>query len=289
VLDRNEKYKSLVTNQLLEITSFLIPTVLIGSIYIALRLELENYWQTLYDVSSAPMYDQLNNYNSDLLKFKNIWVLNYTLLFVTVLSFLNIKRIKNRVLGQINLALNVFAILIFLTRGLFILSDLRESYLEQTLLANDYNSAFHIAIRYISFVFFGLILFACYKYIQQEFMKIELKMAFDILFYTSILWIASSELIHWLDMAHSTDSYKLGLSILWGVYALILISLGIWKTKKHLRIGAITLFSVTLIKLFFYDLIHLNTISKTIVFISLGILLLIISFLYNKYKHKITN
>ena len=235
------------------------------------------------------MYDQINDYNSDLLKFKNIWVLNYTLLFVTVLSFLNIKRIKNRVLGQINLALNVFVILIFLTRGLFILSDLRESYLDQTLFAYDFSGAFHIVIRYISFVFLGLILFACYKYIKQEFMKMELKMAFDILLYTSILWIASSELIHWLDMAHSTDSYKLGLSILWGVYSLILISLGIWKTKKHLRIGAITLFSVTLIKLFFYDLIHLNTISKTIVFISLGILLLIISFLYNKYKHKITN
>jgi len=48
--------------------------------------------------------------------------------------------------------------------------------------------------------------------------------------------------------------------------------------------GAIALFGVTLIKLFFYDISHLDTISKTIVFVTLGILLLIISFLYNKYK-----
>lgn len=47
------------------------------------------------------------------------------------------------------------------------------------------------------------------------------------------------------------------------------------------------LFAITLIKLFFYDIAHLNTISKTIVFVSLGILLLIISFLYNKNKNKI--
>ena len=94
-------------------------------------------------------------------------------------------------------------------------------------------------------------------------MKIDLKMAFDILLYTTILWIASSELIHLLDIANSTQSYKLGLSILWGVYSLLLISLGIWKNKKHLRIGAIAIFSVTLIKLFFYDISHLNTISKT--------------------------
>ena len=85
-----------------------------------------------------------------------------------------------------------------------------------------------------------------------------------------------------------SQSYKLGLSILWGVYALLLIALGIWKKKKHLRIGAIALFAVTLIKLFFYDISYLDTIAKTIVFVSLGVLLLIISFLYNKYKHLIS-
>ncbi|MEP5635471.1 MAG: DUF2339 domain-containing protein, partial [Maribacter dokdonensis] len=87
----------------------------------------------------------------------------------------------------------------------------------------------------------------------------------------------------------SNQSYKLGLSILWGVYALLLIALGIWKKKKYLRVGAIVLFSITLIKLFFYDNSSLNTIAKTIVFVSLGVLLLIISFLYNKYKHIISD
>ncbi|MDZ7612732.1 MAG: hypothetical protein U5K51_02640 [Flavobacteriaceae bacterium] len=33
----------------------------------------------------------------------------------------------------------------------------------------------------------------------------------------------------------------------------------------------------------------MNTISKTIVFLSLGILLLIISFLYNKFKNQIAD
>ena len=92
-----------------------------------------------------------------------------------------------------------------------------------------------------------------------------------------------------MDLSGSDQSYKLGLSILWGLYALLLIAIGIWKKKKHLRIGAIILFSLTLIKLFFYDISSLNTISKTIVFVSLGILLLIISFLYNKYKHIISD
>ena len=53
---------------------------------------------------------------------------------------------------------------------------------------------------------------------------------------------------------------------------------------KRLLFAAIVLFAVTLIKLFFYDIADLDTISKTVIFVTLGILLLIISFLYNKYK-----
>jgi uncharacterized membrane protein len=75
---------------------------------------------------------------------------------------------------------------------------------------------------------------------------------------------------------------------LWGCYALLLIALGIWKKKKHLRVAAIALFAMTLVKLFIYDISHLDTIAKTIVFVSLGILLLIISFLYNKFRDIIT-
>jgi uncharacterized membrane protein len=112
--------------------------------------------------------------------------------------------------------------------------------------------------------------------------------SFDFLIYFSLLWIASSELISWLDTFEYSQSYKLGLSILWGIYALMLIMMGIWKKKKYLRIEAIVLFGLTLIKLFVYDISYLDTISKTIVFVSLGILLLIISFLYNKYKNLIS-
>ena len=131
-----------------------------------------------------------------------------------------------------------------------------------------------------------------YLYVKQDFLKpvfFNLKSTFDILFYTSLLWIISSEMISWMDIMHFSQTYKLGLSILWGVYALLLIGLGIWKKKKHLRIGAIVLFAITLIKLFLYDISHLDTIPKTIIFITFGILLLIISFLYIKYKNIISD
>jgi uncharacterized membrane protein len=144
-----------------------------------------------------------------------------------------------------------------------------------------------VGIRYISFVFLAVMLFAVYRYVHQDFLGTDLLKEFDLLLHITILTIASNELINWMDLFRSEQSYKLGLSILFGVYALFLIALGIWKKKLHLRIGAIVLFSATLIKLFFYDLTSLNTISKTIVFVVLGILLLVISFLYTKYKKKI--
>jgi uncharacterized membrane protein len=110
---------------------------------------------------------------------------------------------------------------------------------------------------------------------------------YDILLSISLVWILSSEWINLMDLLRSDDSYRLGLSVLWGISALTLVIIGFWKSKRHLRVLAIILFAITLLKLFFYDIAHLNTIGKTIIFVSLGILLLIISFLYNRYRHQI--
>ena len=103
----------------------------------------------------------------------------------------------------------------------------------------------------------------------------------------SILNFLSNELVTWMDLAGYQDVFKLGLSILWSVYSFLLVGFGIFQKKKHLRIFALVLFGITLAKLFLYDISNLSTISKTIVLIILGLLLLIISFLYNKFKDKI--
>jgi uncharacterized membrane protein len=131
-----------------------------------------------------------------------------------------------------------------------------------------------------------------YRYIYQQFMATTTNLLKNFIDYFTLivaLSILSSELITWMSILSFPQSYKLGLSILWGVFALILVSFGIKQNKQHLRIAAIVLFSITLLKLFFYDMATLDTIAKTIVFVSLGILLLIISFLYNKFKHLIVD
>lgn len=295
-LARNKNYPAPLgaDSWLSKVSSFAIPAILILSVYSAFRVEIVNYWDQLFTGSALTINVDGEDYasyymNYDLNTFKQIWVINYSLLFASLLSFLNIRKLKNRNLGLLNLGLNVLIILVFLIHGLYAISELRESYLEQSLSEYYQRGIFHLGIRYVSYGFVALTLFATYRYLWQDFVKQKFTVFFDLLLHLTILWIASSELISWMDIADSTQSYKLGLSILWGVYALFLIVLGIWKKKKNLRIGAIILFGVTLVKLFVYDISHLNTISKTIVFVSLGVLLLIISFLYNKYKHIIAD
>lgn len=272
--------------------SFSIPAMLLAVLYFTFRIEIATYWNQLYTDSFLSVNENGQEYSSeyhnyDLMQFKMVWIANYSLLFFSLIAFLNIRKLKNQLLGFINLGLLVLAIVSFLVLGLYIISELRDSYLDQPLAEYYQRGAMHVGIRYISLAFLALALAACYRYTRAEFIKPDFRMAYDFLLHTAILWVASSELIHWMDMADASQSYKLGLSILWGSYALLLIALGIWKKKKHLRIGAIGLFGVTLVKLFFYDLASLDTIAKTIVFVSLGVLLLIISFLYNKYKNLI--
>jgi uncharacterized membrane protein len=85
----------------------------------------------------------------------------------------------------------------------------------------------------------------------------------------------------------STAKYKIvktGLPVLWGVLAFILLLWGIKQQLKQLRIIALSLLGLTIVKLFLYDISNVSETGKIIAFILLGVLILIISFIYQKIK-----
>ncbi len=296
-VNEDEKYKTEIypSRQLGKMLDFMLPTLLLIILYFAIRMEISFYFQQLYSSSvkeiTSPGDDYSHNiWNDDLNNFRITWIINYSLLFFSVLFYLKRKLFSNITVRWILLILGIIVLFSFLTLGLYILSELRENYLNQTLSEYYHHSSYNIGIRYISLVFTGLFLFSLHRFIStfsQELSYPKLKIFYELILSMTIIWIATSELLSWMDIMQSIQSYKLVLSILWGLCSLVLVILGIWKDKKHLRIAAIVLFAATLLKLFFYDILALSTISKTIVFVVLGILLLIISFLYNKYTHKI--
>jgi uncharacterized membrane protein len=56
------------------------------------------------------------------------------------------------------------------------------------------------------------------------------------------------------------------------------------KKIRIMRVLALVLFSVTLLKLFIFDFQYFSVAGKIVAFISLGVLLLVISFMYQKLK-----
>lgn len=77
---------------------------------------------------------------------------------------------------------------------------------------------------------------------------------------------------------------RAGLTILWGLSAAGMIVMGLKRKMLHLRIAALGIFALTILKLFIFDIRGIETAGKIAAFISLGILLLTISFLYQKLR-----
>ncbi|MEP6923342.1 MAG: DUF2339 domain-containing protein [Pyrinomonadaceae bacterium] len=286
-----KNHQAAVENSFDSIAKYALPTIILIALYNAFRIEIGNYFESEIARTALALSDGSRSTDNDLHFFSFIWQLDYSMFFLTALSIANARKIKSDLLGLITLGLSSATLLFFLTGGLYVLGELRSSYLSQADSNVFSRTSFHLVIRYLSFLFVAGLIIAAYKYIAESldnrFPELKLNAAFDFVFYVALFWLASSELLNWGAILQISDSDKLGLSVLWGIYALCLVIVGIAQRKKYLRIGAIVLFTFTLIKLFFYDIATLSTISKTIVFVSLGILLLIISFLYNKYKHLI--
>lgn len=269
---------------------YLVPVLLIVLAYTAFQMEIADYWDQLIRNSHFTIRTESESNlfkNENFVIFKFVFMLNFTMLFTAILSLIDFYEVKSQILSTANLILNGLSIAMFLTIGIYLFSILQDNYIKQTYAEYYVTGNFNIIIRYISYLFLALSLFIMYKYIKREEYAGQYNNIFDFLLHISILCILSSEFVHLMNIMQTGKSFKLGLSIIWGVYSFILVVLGIWKQKKHLRIGAFLLFGFTLIKLFMYDIAHLNTIFKTIVFLSLGLLLLTISFLYNKYKNEI--
>lgn len=82
---------------------------------------------------------------------------------------------------------------------------------------------------------------------------------------------------------------QLALSVIWAVYSIITIVIGIIKRYKPIRMFSIALFAVSIIKVFMNDLPTLTGGYRILSLIVLGIILLIVSFLYQRYKYIIVD
>lgn len=274
------------------IKSFYLPALLVLTAYLTFRNEIAyyfNYWLENSSLKGKEIseIDDYSLYNYDINVFKNIYLIAYSLVFFGGLALLNFHKFKNKVLGISAIIIGLLTLLSAQTFGLEELGELRYAYINGG--SNEYFDVNfnYILVRYLLWGSVAFALWAIFKNTKSIIENAKFHIFLEMVIHISILNFLSNELVTWMDIAGYQDIFKLGLSILWSVYSLLLVSLGIYKKKKYLRISALVLFGVTLAKLFLYDISNLSTISKTVVLIVLGLLLLIISFLYNKFKDKI--
>jgi uncharacterized membrane protein len=196
---------------------------------------------------------------------------------------LNLKRFKAKHFSTILVILGLYALFIALIVGLNEIGLLRSQYLQQ----KSGNTLSMLGFRYLYFLFIAVLLAGITTSLKQFPLLQNSNRLTAAIFNLTLLSLLCNEFIHWMDIGGYANQYKLGLSIIGGAYALVLIFVGIRKKQKHLRIGAMILLGITLVKLFFYDLSSLSTIAKTVVLLVLGMIMLTASFLYNKFKDSI--
>ncbi len=82
----------------------------------------------------------------------------------------------------------------------------------------------------------------------------------------------------------ASESHKILFPILWGISSFIMIVIGMRKKIRQLRIIALVLFAVTIVKLILLGVYGESQTGKIIAFIVSGVILLLVSFLYQKLK-----
>jgi hypothetical protein len=214
-----------------------------------------------------------------------IYMLCYAFAFVLLFSWLMQKssRLQLKTFHLITLYCTCFLIYLVLAPKVF---NIQES----MLLFNQHKA--HFIFHWISSVIIGIMIFRLAGYFRQSFSKtaslalwllcafivsllsIEVLLAVNFIFYNKSNPLPELERIY----------VKTVLPILWGLCSFAFMWIGMRYNFRNLRIISLTLFTIILAKLFIFDIRNIPVAGKIAAFFSLGVLLLIVSFMYQRLK-----
>lgn len=256
----------------------ILPGLLLLTIYVVFFLEIESYFTWVGNQPSLAVHP------AEMQEFNFSIILLYTMAFAGLLTYINMRWLGNTLSRGFGIFMIVAVVALFIAEGLTGLNELANFYYSGD---RSYFGMLNVLLRYVMMAAAGILLALGGRAFKKVTKDLAIQRIYGALVHVAILAMISYEYLLWMSMGGSGNEYKLGLSIVWSVYALFLVVTGIIRKKKHWRLTGIAFFVITLVKLFTYDLNQTTTISKTISFISLGAILLLVSYLYNRYKHVI--
>jgi hypothetical protein len=107
----------------------------------------------------------------------------------------------------------------------------------------------------------------------------------------TLRWLTAEIQSFWEVRYESPQAYlyeQMLLSLAWGLYGAALITAGMLRKYAPLRIIGMVILAVTSLKVFFYDLWELGGIYRVIGFLSFGVLLVLVSYLYQNRRARST-
>ncbi len=257
---------------------------------------------TLYFTGLFETMYQFNYYNS-FIETKCIVFAAYHLLFFAVLNGVVKPTHQTPWTKGLSIANSINLMIFVLGFSMLPIVDF------ETNLYTPYTSQIGFVAHYVALVAFVFSAVWLYRYCKQFSKQQGLLWFMSLLAFSGVLISSSELMLHILKFSVSSvkevmESYtlkeneyetvkkhvvKIGFPVLWGLLAFIYLFIGMKKRFKPLRVAALVLLGITLLKLFLLDINTTSEAGKIIAFICLGLVLLVISFMYQKIKALILN
>jgi uncharacterized membrane protein len=115
----------------------------------------------------------------------------------------------------------------------------------------------------------------------------RLSHAFEALGVLSLFGFANVELYRFTTQFMRSIEVA-GISVLWSLFAIGLMLVGVWTRRKAYRLSAIVLLIVTVLKVLAYDTAEVSTPYRILSCLVLGAMLVTVSFLYYRFSERLT-
>lgn len=220
--------------------------------------------------------------------FHILYLLLYTLAFISILTFITQK------VQQLQLHWQMIAVMLAASMAFYFLSIPQTITIQKDVLELHKNAG-HFMAHWAGALLALLVLYRLMQLFRNN--KTALKESFGL-----FTWVLCAAFVTYLSIEifllsnnifYAGDNpleniqriyIKTGLPILWGLCSFAFMWLGMRHKYRTLRIISLSLFTLTLVKLFIFDIRNIPAGGKIAAFFCLGVLLLVVSFMYQRLK-----